>query len=352
MEKKKMSIYEIAREAGVSAATVSRVINQPEKVVPEKRERVLEIIRKYDFRPNVFAKSLKNARSGVIGLLTASVDSPFHGQLVAKCVQAAKAQGYVLLMASYQCGGEEVGLLEKIYEQRVESAILLGGGMDSRTENEQFLSVVNQIADTIPVVVMGNAQGVPCYEVRIDEGGAMEQAMAYLIGKGHRKIAFWGGMENMYSVREKRYAYQRMVYRNGLEFCEEWLQYGGYEQEEGYRLMTGIRRECLPMAVVSVNDQFACGVMKAAFDAGLRIPQELSVVSFDNTYLAAGVRPALSSVACDYTELAERLVETAVRAAQGENTGEDAGIKRLQLVGTSLTERESSGQIAENGAKF
>lgn len=127
MEKNKLNIYEIAKEAGVSAATVSRVLNQPEKVRPEKREKVMELIRKYDFKPNMFAKGLKNTRSGVIGLLTASVDSPFYGQLVAECMQAAKINEYVLLIASYRCGKEEeANLLKRIYDQRVESVICWG----------------------------------------------------------------------------------------------------------------------------------------------------------------------------------------------------------------------------------
>lgn len=340
MEKNRLNIYEIAKEAGVSAATVSRTMNQPEKVRPETRDKIQEIIRKYDFKPNMLAKSLKNARSGVIGLLTASVDSPFYGQLVAECVRAAKECGYVLLTTSYEYSREEEArLLKMICEQQVESVILLGGGMDSRTENEQILSVVNRISETIPVVVMGNAQGLPCYEVRIDEAGAMEQAMAYLIKEGHRKIAFWGGGENTYSIMEKRHAFQRMLYKYRLETRDEWLQCGGYGQKNGYQVMAGMKKENLPTAVIGVNDPFVCGVMKAAFDAGIAVPQELSLVSFDNTYLAACVRPALSSVACDYGELAKRLVETAVDAVQGKV------IERLQLVRTRLAERESTRRL-------
>lgn len=336
MERNKLNIYEIAKEAGVSAATVSRAINQPEKVRSEKRKKVLEIVRKYDFKPNALARSLKNTRSSVIGLLTASVHSPFYGQLVAECVEAARACGYILLTTSYKYNREEEApLLEKIYEQRVESVILLGGGMDSRTDNEEILSVVNQIAETIPVVVMGNVQGIPCYEVRIDEAGAMEQAMEHLIRAGHRKIAFWGGEENTYSISEKRYAFQRILHKYRLESREEWLRYGGYDQEDGYRMAAGMREEDMPTAVIGVNDQFACGVMKAAFDAGLAVPRDLSVVSFDDTYIAACARPALSSVACDYGELAQKLVETAVKATRGENE------ERLQLVKTRLMERES-----------
>lgn len=247
MERSKLNIYEIAKEAGVSAATVSRAINQPEKVNFETRKRVLEIVRKYDFKPNALARSLKNTRSSVIGLLTASVHSPFYGQLVAECVEAAKACGYVLLTTSYKCSREE----------------------------------------------------------------------------------------NTYSILEKRYAFLRMLHKYRLESREEWLRYGGYDQEDGYRIAAGMREEDMPTAVIGVNDQFACGVMKATFDAGLAVPRDLSVVSFDDTYIAACARPALSSVACDYGELAQKLVETAVKAVRGENEG------RLQLVKTHLMERES-----------
>lgn len=345
MEKGNITIYGIAKEAGVSVATVSRVINRPENVKPEKREKVLAVIRRYDFKPNMLAKSLKNARSGVIGLLTASIDSPFYGQLVSECIQAAKECGYVLLVSSFKCGGEEeADLLKNIYKQRVESIILLGGGMDSRTENEQILSAVNRIAEVVPVVVMGNAQGIPCYEVRIDEAGAMEQAMEYLIGAGHRKIAFWGGEKNVYSITEKSCAFQRMLRKYGLECRDEWLQYGGYDQEDGYRVMSGMNKDELPTAVIGVNDQFACGIIKAAFDTGIAVPQKLSVISFDNTYIAECTRPELSSVACDYGELAHKLVQTAVKAARREE------MEWRQLVWTHLVERESSMPLTETDA--
>lgn len=336
MEKRKLSIYDIAAEAGVSPATVSRTINQPERVTPKKREKVLEVIRKYDFKPNVLAKSLKNARSGVIGMMSASVDSPFYGQLVAECILAAEEEGYILLVANSRYGRlEDSHLLERIHEQRAESVILLGGSMDSREMNERVISVVNYMAESVPVVVMGKSQGIPCYEVRIDESGAMEQAMERLIGLGHKKIAFWGGGENVYSTLEKRLAYLRLLHKYGIESREEWLQYGGYGAKKGYAIMREIRQEDLPTAVICINDLFACGVMNAAFDRGMQVPQDISVLSFDDTYLARQIRPTLSSVACDYGELAKKLVGTAVRAARGEE------VERLQLVKTRLRERES-----------
>ncbi len=343
MEKKKISIYEIAAEAGVSPATVSRTINQPERVTAKKREKVLEVIRKYDFKPNVLAKSLKNARSGVIGILSATVDSPFYGRLVSECILAAEEEGYILLVANYRYGQPgDFGMLEKICEQRAESVILLGGSMDSSKMDEGAISVVNYMTESVPVVVMGKSQGIPCYEVRIDESGAMEQAIEYLIRQGHQKIAFWGGEETVYSTMEKRLAYLRLLHKYGIESRAEWLQYGGYGLKKGYAVMREMRREDLPTAVICINDLFACGVMNAAFDRGMRVPQDISVLSFDDTYLARGVRPTLSSVACDYRELAQKLVGTAVRAARGEEAD------RLQLVKTRLNERDSCQCVNEH----
>lgn len=340
MEKKKLNIYKIAEEAGVSAATVSRTINQPEIVAPEKREKVLQVIQKYDFKPNLFAKNLKKDRNGVIGLLTASVESPFYARLLAECIQAAEAQGYVLLVTSYRYQREqERCLLERMQEQRVESVILLGGGMDRSAENERTLSEVNNIVKTIPVVVMGKAQGAPCYEVRINEARSMELAMEHLIELGHREIAFWGGRENFYSILEKRSAYLQLLCKYGISFREEWLEYGGFNLKNGYQFWDRVPQN-MPSAVICINDLFACGLMKAAYNAGYTVPGDFSVVAFDDTYLAMGARPSLTSVACDYGELAKKLIETAIQAAQGKE------VEQLQLVEPRLTVRESSSSYA------
>lgn len=338
MEMKKISIYEIAREAGVSPSTVSRTLNQPEKVSKEKRDRILEIVRKYDFKPNALAKGLSSARSGVIGILTGAVDSPFHSQLDAACVEAAQQRNYVLLLAGNICSSvQESRQLERMYEQRVDAVIILGGNLDSREVDEQALSVVNYLAENVPVVVMGKPQGVPCYEVRIDETDAMERAVEYLAGLGHERIAFWGGERNVYSTLEKRLAYQRLVRKYGLEYREEWLQYGGWEYDEGYSFMKKMLPGKLPTAVIGINDQFACGLMNAALDAGISVPGQLSVLGFDGTYASEMVRPGLCSVACDYRELAGGLVGTAVGAAQGEQP------ERQQQVKTHLIQRGSCG---------
>ena len=336
MDRKWISIYEIAREAGVSPATVSRVMNQSARVSAEKRERVLQVIDKYGFKPNALAKGLNNSRRGVLGILSAWVDSPFYGRMISECERVANARDYTLMMFCFSSDPQqERRHLEKMYEQCVDAAIILGGSMDGIVVEENALSIINYIAETIPVVVMGRSQGVPCYEVRIDEGGAMETAMEYLIGLGHREIAFLGGLENVYSSLEKRLAYQRSLRKHGLEFRKEWMRFGDYTSEEGFRIMSEVLKERRPSAAIGINDLFAAGMLRAVRDAGLKVPDDISIIGFDNTNISRIVSPALTSVACDYHELAEKLIGAAADAVEGKEVAGN------QTVKTMLHERES-----------
>ena len=196
------------------------------------------MINQYGFKPNALAKGLSNSRSRVLGILSAWVDSPFYGRVISECERATNERDYTLMIFSFSSDAEqERRHLEKMYEQCVDAVIILGGSMDGIVIDEKAISIMNYIAETVPVVVMGRSQGIPCYEVRIDEAGAMEMAMEYLIGLGHRDIAFLGGLENIYSSLEKRLAYQRVLRKYGLEFREEWMRCGDYNFEDGLCLM-------------------------------------------------------------------------------------------------------------------
>ena len=221
----------------------------------------------------------------------------------------------------------------------MDAVIILGGSMDGIVIDEKAISIINYIAETVPVVVMGRSQGIPCYEVRIDEAGAMETAMEYLIGLGHREIAFLGGLENIYSSLEKRLAYQRILRKYGLEFRKEWMRCGDYNFEDGLRLMKEVLAGERPTAVIGINDIFAAGMLQAIHEAGLRVPEDISIVSFDNTYISRIVSPPASSISCDYRELAQKLVGTAVDAAEGRE------VPMSQLIRTALHERSSCRRI-------
>lgn len=342
MDRKRISIYEIANEAGVSPATVSRVINESARVSDDKKEKVWKIIRKYDFKPNALAKGLSSSRSGILGILVAHVDSPFYAKLVAECERVTNEMGYTLLMSSSLSDHElERKQLQKMYEQCVDAIILLGGNMDADVVEEKSVSMVNYLAETVPIVVTGKSHGIPCYEVRLDESGGMELAMEYLIGLGHREIAFPGGMANVYSTLEKRLAYQRILRKYGMEFREEWIKDGDYNQEAGYRIMKKLLHGKRPGAVIGINDYFAAGALNAILDSGLRVPEDISLLAFDHTHISQILRPALTGVACDYREYARRLVVTAIDAAEGKTTAASQTVKMKLINGKSC--RKAAG---------
>lgn len=329
MDKKRVNIYVIANEADVSPATVSRVINMSASVSKEKRERVWKVIQKYNFIPNALAKGLSSTKSKMLGALLSNADSPFYSKLIVECEKAAIAKGYTFLTFSSFFDNElEKKQLEKMYELCVDAIIILGCFMDSNVIDEERLSMLNYLTEEIPVVVMGRSQGIPCYELRLDEAGAMEQAMEYLIKLGHTKIAFLGGAENAYSAFEKRLTYRRILKKYGIEMREDWMKYGDFSSDSGYHMMEDILKSGdLPTAVIGINDFVSGGIINAVQDAGLKVPEDISIITFDDTYISEIVRPAFTCMACDYKELADCLVGTAIAAAEGKDAEQQQVVK-------------------------
>lgn len=343
-EKRAITIYDIAKEAGVSAATVSRVLTNSTNVRAEKREKVLRLVEKYNFKPNALAKGLADTKSKIIGILVADIRNPFYAELFISCEKAAKDAGYtVLLCNSFNELEQEVLLLEKLQEQRVDAIIQIGGRVDDLITDVSYAAKVNQIMTTVPVVVTGKLEGTRCRMVRIDASRAMDLLMEHLLGLGHQKIALVGGNLKVLSTFEKFVCYQETLKRNGIEFVPELVEENGtYTAQSGYELMTRVfARGVVPTAVIAINDFAAAGVMRCIQERGYRIPEDISLVSYDNTQMADLLIPRLTSIDYDYESFGKKLVETAIAAMNAE-TGE-----QLQTVTPHLVIRESSGKCKE-----
>lgn len=194
VEGKKITIYDIAREAGVSPATVSRVLTGNAGVRSDKYEAVQALISKYNFRPNALARGLSETRRKVIGIIMADVRNAYYANLFFACEQAARKAGYSLLLEN-SLGQQEIeeaqlGLME---EQRVDAIILVGGRADDLHSNEAFVEKVNQVSNSIPIILTGKLDGTSCYQVRIDAIKTMDLVMEHLLDLGHEDIALLGG---------------------------------------------------------------------------------------------------------------------------------------------------------------
>ena len=335
-ENKSITIYDIAKEAGVSASTVSRVLTNSANVRSEKKEKVLALIEKYNFKPNVLARGLADTKTRTIGVLAADVRNPYYASLFVACENAARDKDYtVVLCNSLGETEKEVDLLGKLQEQKVDAIIQLGGRGDDLASNIEYVELINQIMAKTPVVVTGKLDGTRCHVVRIDAMKAMEILMEHLLELGHKKIALIGGRKDVLSTFEKHQKYKQILKENMIEFDPELIaEDGGYNFETGYEQMNkmldkGIR----PTAVVAINDFSAMGVMRSINEHGLRIPQDISVVSYDNTYMAEMAMPKLTSIDYNYEEYGRKLIDTTTAMKAGQ----------LRMVTPTLVVRESSG---------
>ncbi len=338
---KAITIYDIAKEAGVSAATVSRVLTKSANVRPEKREKVMALVEKYNFKPNALAKGLADTKSKVIGILTADVRNPYYAELFVSCEQAARRAGYSVLL--FNTLGEmemEKQMLEKMQAQRVDAVIQMGGRVDDLISNMEYVELVNQVMESVPVIVTGKLEGTRCSMVRIDSMAAMDLLMNHLVELGHERIAFVGGRMDVLSTYEKMLRYKLILKERDIAYDPELVMGGGYDEKSGYEMMNALfAKKIAVTAVVAINDFAAAGIMRSIQEHGLRIPQDISLVSFDNTYIADLMIPRLTSVDYDYEKFGTRLVERAIEEIQG---GER---RKLVTVTPVLVTRESSGRV-------
>ena len=339
MEKETISIYTIAKEAEVSPATVSRVLNGSAKVSEEKRARVQALIEKYSFTPNALARGLSSVETKVIGLMVSDIRNPYYATMVVECEKAASEKGYLMMLCNSLGSNEmELTYLEKFSSQRVDAVIQIGGKVDELVSDTGYVESVNKVASSMPVLITGKLDGADCYQVNIDEGQAMELLIRFLIENGHRDIALLGGRDNVKSTVDKRLRYRQMLWKYGIPVREEYIIDGDrYDIESGSEAMQQFLREDHPMptVVIAINDFTAVGVVRTLREAGYRIPEDISVVSFDNTYIAETCMPRLTCVGYDYRMFGRLLVDTAVRAIHGEEP------PRVQMVKSRIVIRDS-----------
>lgn len=344
MESKKITIYDIAQEAGVSVSTVSRVLTNNARVSAEKKEKVLQIINKYDFKPNALARGLADTRRKTIGIIVADVRNPFYADLFVACEQAADEQGYTVLLCN-SLGQQELEekQLEKLVEQRVDAIIQVGGRVDDLISNEKYVEKVNWATNTIPMVTTGKLDGTSCYHVRIDAMQAMDLIMEYLISNGHRDIAFIGGRKDVLSTFDKIQRYKQLLQRYQIPVKEELTENNNsYDYHDGYEKMSEmLESNIVPTAVIAINDSAAAGIQASIRDHHYQIPEDISVVSFDNTYIAEVTRPHITSIDYNYGYMGKVLIDTALALIEGKE------VPRVQMINSKLVVRSSSGPCKE-----
>ena len=304
-----VTIEDIAKEAQVSIATVSRVMNDSKAVSPELRERVLDAIERNHFKPNSFARGLVTDRSNIIGVIVTDISNPVISTTIKGINSVCQEKGFTVLVSESDGDGKkEQQLLERLEEQKVTGVLLAGMNVDAARVREML-----KMDFPIVMVTQQSSDGQTTINTVIhDNVKAIMDAVSFLYVNGHRRIAFIGGPENDYSSGEKRLeGFRRAIEQLGLDIPESYIVHGDFTYEGGRECMRQIYEEnaVLPTAVLVCSDLMAAGAVSGASGLGLRIPEDLSIMGFDDTELARYLNPALSTVRIPYFEEGKRAAE-------------------------------------------
>ena len=346
MNRKHITIYDIAREAEVSPATVSRILTGSAKVREDKYNRVMALIEKYSFSPNAMARSLSETHSRVIGMVLADAGNPYYNSVFSACVDEAYRRGYSVMMYNTLSRAElEDAALNKLQEQRVDVIIICGGRVDLSFPDAAFSRLLEKLRQTTPIVVASKSRWEGICGVAIDHEKSMDLAMDYLLELGHRRIGFVYAGPQYYGTEEKIDRFRDRMARAGLAARQDWLVgIPGYDCESGRdaidRLMAMADR---PTALLGLNDVIAAGMLQGLLGHGVRIPEEMSLMGFDDTFIAQITSPHLTAVKYDYGKFAQMLVDAALAAATGEKRPMN------QLMAPSLSVRQSCASPAGPG---
>jgi LacI family transcriptional regulator len=288
-----ITIYDVAREANVSMATVSRVVNGNPNVKPATRKKVMEVIDRLGYRPNAVARGLASKKTTTVGVIIPDIASPFFAELARGIEDIATMYKYnIILSNSDQNIEKELHLLNTMLGKQVDGIVFMGGNIKAEHVEEFKKSPV-------PIVLAGSIEEtgeIP--SVNIDYEQATFDAVSAFIEKGHKEIAFVIGPQIEPINKDKKLeGYKRALKDAGIEHNEELVVEGDYTYDSGLEAIERILElNQKPTAILVGSDEMALGVVHGAFDRGYSVPEDFEVISSDNTRLTLMVRPQLTTI--------------------------------------------------------
>ena len=332
----KIDIRVVAARAGVSIATVSRAINHVPTVEPALAERVWQVVGELNYFPNTQARALVSGRSRLLGLIVSEITNPFFPELIQEFEQVAVERGYEILIASTNYERTKMeGCARRMLERKVDGVAVMTFGI------EDFL-FERFAADNIPVVFIDAAPARPMSSfLTVDYRAGIHEAVQHLAVLGHRKIGFIAGPLRLRSAAARKAAFVESMRSIGLTSDPEWLVEGDHTLDGGRDAMQKVLAlPDRPTAVLCSNDMTAIGVQHALFEAGLKVPEDLSIIGFDDIHLAEYTIPPLTTVRMSCKDLALRAVNLLM-----EHLQPDAGKSNTAhpKIDTKLVVRQTTG---------
>lgn len=344
LKKDGVTIYHIAKEANVSPATVSRVLTGSANVREPAKSRVLKLIDKYNFKPNVMAQSLYLKQSKMLGIILPDIDHPFYSMLAKELERQALERGYTCLLCnSMQNFAIEQSYLDNLISRQVDGIVFLGGRINQTNPTDELRDgMINALKHVPIVLVNGKMDGADAHIIRTDEANGMRRLLDLLGHHGHRKIGLIGGEIGVSSTDEKIEVFKQVMKQKGWTYKDEWIVNSGYSIQGGEQdALSLLHLDEKPTAVMCINDFVAIGAIKMFQKFGLKIPNDMSVTGFDDTYLAEHFPPGVTSVNHNYQLLAKKTIETLIGLIAQEEQERETVIPTFVTVRNSCEERQS-----------
>lgn len=311
------TMQDIAVATGVSRSTVSRILSNAPLQVPvshETRARVLAVAHELGYRPNPMARALRGAPTMLLGAIVRDITDPFFAGAIEAISSAARARGYNIVLGLAHARVAEAQELAAVLEARQVDGILVLGDM-----GDQPRLLADLAESNVPVVAMWQGTTLDLIPgVQVDNGQGIRAAIEHLVGLGHRRIAFIGG-RLLGDIRERQAAYIEAASAILGEIPVGYVQHVANTPEGGEAALGALLRVApRPTAIVVSTDTLAIGVLRAALLRGIRVPEELSVIGFDDIAMASVTVPSLTTVRMPIAPMAAEAIELLVGSASGD----------------------------------
>ncbi|WP_436663482.1 LacI family DNA-binding transcriptional regulator [Alicyclobacillus acidoterrestris] len=304
----RVTIREVAKRAGVSAATVSRVLNKPNLVEKETRRRVQAAMKELDFKPNAIARGLSSRQTDTLGLIVpAGITDFFFNELYQGIREASQSHNMRVLVFDSENSPERA--MEGFYflgQHQVDGIIFT-----SKMITEDFDPVIQRLGLPVVLVLAPNGAKTPIPSFDIDNVRAGFDVVSYLVSRGHRRIGMIAGKVPDTPWQQRLQGYESGLKHFGLPFDSQAVQTGEFSFDDGYRAMQRLLEKQADLqltAVFSASDEMALGAMRCLYDNGLRVPDDMSIVGFDDVKVARMVVPRLTTVAQPFSEIGAQSV--------------------------------------------
>ena len=291
MDKQTITIYDVAREANVSMATVSRVVNGNPNVKPATRKKVLEVIDRLDYRPNAVARGLASKKTTTVGVIIPDVSNMFFSSLARGIDDVATMYKYNIILANSDGDNlKEVHVLNNLLAKQVDGIIFMGHHITDEIRGEFSRSKT-------PVVLAGSIDpDNQVGSVNIDYQAATKEAVQILVKNGHKDIAFVSGaLIDPINGHARLGGYKQALEEAGIAYNEGLIFEAPYSFRDGLRLVERLRNSGATAAFIS-DDELAVGILDGLLDAGVKVPEEFEIITSNNSLLTDVVRPKLTTI--------------------------------------------------------